>query len=424
MNYEASLQRLYKLNRFHKFKYNLDEVRNLAKLYGNPQSRLNFVHVTGTNGKGSVTFKTAKVLQANGLKTGMFVSPHLTTFRERIQVDGKLVDKDFVTDFLNDAFAKIDSGRSHASFFEILTVMAFQYYREMQTDVVCLEVGIGGKMDATNIIEKNLLAILTSIGLDHTNVLGDTKEEIAIQKCGIIKRDCPVLVGPSVPISIVQPFCNRLNADLFTIDSTDLLKTFWEINEAIVRKAIYALNLKSGMNLKIDPVIIQKNLPGRRELVPEELLFKLIPASNKPSFVVTDVGHNEMAIAHLLQSIRATNPSSELVVVYGTSGLKDSRSTLSTISKYTNSIYLIQGQNHRAKPIDMLEQDAKTLGLNYICISKGLISDSLTYLIKSENLKDKGVIICGSFFIMEEVRDYFGYHDEKDFFFLNEYNSM
>lgn len=424
MNYEAALQRLYKLNRFHRFKYNLDEVRNLARLYGNPQDKLKFIHVTGTNGKGSVTFKTAKVLEANGLKTGLFVSPHLTTFRERIQVDGKLVDKDFVTNFLNSVFAKIDSGESHASFFEILTVMAFRYYHEMKTDAVCLEVGIGGKMDATNIIEKNLLAILTAIGLDHTNILGDTKEEIAIQKCGIIKKNCPVLIGPNVRIKIVQAFCERLNANLFTTDSADSIKTFWEINEAIVRKAIFALNTTHGMNLTIDPTAIQRNLPGRREIVPEDLISKVIPVTNKPKFVVTDVGHNEMAISHLLQSIRATNPSTELVVVYGTSGLKDSLSTLSTISKYTSSIYLIQGQNHRAKPIDLLEQDAKSLGLNYKCISNGLISESLAHLLKSENLKDKGVVICGSFFIMEEARDFFGYNDEKDFFFLNEYNSM
>jgi dihydrofolate synthase/folylpolyglutamate synthase len=424
MNYEAALQRLYKLNRFHRFKYNLDEVRRLAQLYGNPQNQLSFVHVTGTNGKGSVTFKTAKVLEANGLKTGLFVSPHLTTFRERIQVDGKLVEKDFVTDFLNSAFRKIDNGDSHASFFEILTVMAFKYYQEMKTDVVCLEVGIGGKMDATNVIEKNLLAIMTAVGLDHTNILGDTKEEIAIQKCGIIKRDCPVLIGPTVPVNIVEAFSKRLNSELFTIDSSESFKTFWELNEAIVHKAIFILNKKHGLNLKVDQTAIEKNLPGRRESVPDHLIAKLLPETNRPKFLITDVGHNEMAINHLLQSIKATSPTTDLIVVYGTSGLKDSLSTLSTIKNQASSIYLVQGQNHRAKPIESLEQDAKSLGIEYKCISNGLISDSLAHLVKTENLKEKGVVICGSFFIMEEARDFLGYQDEKDFFFLNEYNSM
>jgi dihydrofolate synthase/folylpolyglutamate synthase len=424
MSYGSALNRLYKLNRFHRFKYDLDAVRKLSAFYGNPHKDLDIIHVTGTNGKGSVTFKLAKILEDNGLKTGLFISPHLTTFRERIQVNGNYIEKEYVADFLNSFFQEMDEGRVSGSFFEVLTVMAFKYFRDMQSDVVCLEVGIGGKMDATNIIDRNLLAIITAIGLDHCNLLGDTKEEITIQKCGIIKNRCHTLIGPSVPIKVVQTICKRMNSQMHECDPQSKDTPFWKVNESIVCKAVEVLNLKRDKKLEIRQEIIERNLPGRRENVPTHLVEGVAMSKNVPDFVITDVGHNEMAVGALLESFRLGDPDKDLIVVYGTSGLKDSLSSLKTISKYASTIMLVQGQNNRAKPIELLAEDAASLKLPCLTIENGLISKSLEYLFRSVDLKNKGVIICGSFFIMEEVREFFKFPDEKDELFLNEYNSL
>ena len=186
-DYRALLERLYRLNRVDRFKYDIARVRALCAFYGNPQDAFPCVHVTGTNGKGSVTFKLAEVLRESGLRTGLFQSPHVTTFRERISVDGSMVEEAFVEQFLHAFFAQLDAGRVEGSFFEVLTAMAFVYFRERGVDAACVEVGIGGRLDATNVLSRSLLAVVTSVGLDHCELLGDTVEQIAREKCGIIR---------------------------------------------------------------------------------------------------------------------------------------------------------------------------------------------------------------------------------------------
>ncbi len=168
----------------------------LCEALGNPHNTFKSIHVAGTNGKGSTSHMLAAILQCAGYKTGLYTSPHLKDFRERIKVDGKEIDEDFVVNFTARIKPTIDE--IEPSFFEITVAMAFEYFVQQQVDVAVIEVGLGGRLDSTNIITPEV-SVITNIGMDHMNLLGNTIEEIAAEKAGIIKKGIPVVVGEVLP---------------------------------------------------------------------------------------------------------------------------------------------------------------------------------------------------------------------------------
>lgn len=178
------------------YKPGLERTLALAGMFGNPHKGLVTIHVGGTNGKGSVASTLASILQATGLRTGLFTSPHLVDFRERIRVNGEMIDKRRVSGFIN-RFLKANmelEKRIEPSFFELTTVMALDYFRQSNVDIAVIEVGLGGRLDSTNIISP-ILSVITNISLDHTSLLGNTLTKIAAEKAGIIKEDTPVVIG-------------------------------------------------------------------------------------------------------------------------------------------------------------------------------------------------------------------------------------
>lgn len=179
----------------------LENMKEFDRLLGNPSQKFRSVHVTGTNGKGSVTCKIANALQRSGYKTGVFVSPHISCFRERITVNGEMISEREIEDMMPEIFQKCDK-IGNLSFFELITGLAYKYFAEKKIDVGVIEVGLGGRLDATNIINSEM-SVITSIGLDHQGILGSTIQEIAREKSGIIKRGKPVVVGPQCPYSQV-----------------------------------------------------------------------------------------------------------------------------------------------------------------------------------------------------------------------------
>lgn len=174
------------------YKPGLDTVTALAAMFGEPHKRLKTIHVAGTNGKGSTAHTLAAVLQSAGYKTGLFTSPHLLDFRERIRIDGKMIGEDEVTTFVGSYLSRADG--LQPSFFELTTVMAFDHFARHGVDIAVIEVGLGGRLDSTNIITP-LLSVITNISLDHTALLGNTIELIAGEKAGIIKPGVPVVIG-------------------------------------------------------------------------------------------------------------------------------------------------------------------------------------------------------------------------------------
>ena len=430
MQYEKLLQKLFNLNRFSNFKYNLNNVQTIANYFGNPEKNLDIIHITGTNGKGSTAYKLSRILQDNKKNTGLFISPHLSTFRERITINQELIEKEFLIDFLQKIFEKMEQNKLQGSFFEVLTVLAYKYFDYKKVDIACMEVGIGGKLDCTNIIDKNLLSIITSISYDHINILGHSLEEIAINKAGIIKKNNPCVIGPEIKQDwLISNICKDLNSNFYKVDNKGL-KGYFEINKAIVRKSIDVINLEHNLNLKINENILEQNLSGRMEKVPKNILKRLFNRINKNYnnlSVYTDVGHNTEAIENVIKSLTTKEKKlyqdKKFIFVYGTSKAKNSYNTLNLVKNHNSKVYLIQGDNYRSKDINILEKEAKDINLEFNIINKGNIKKTLNHIFE-QDLEDTCIVVFGSFFIMEEARDFFGYEDEKDFFFLNEMNSF
>ncbi|RYF84606.1 MAG: bifunctional folylpolyglutamate synthase/dihydrofolate synthase, partial [Chitinophagaceae bacterium] len=180
------------------YKADLTNTIALCNHLGNPQANLRCIHIAGTNGKGSTSHMLSAILQSAGYRTGLYTSPHLKDFRERIRIDGNMIDRDFVVRFVELIKPVID--KIEPSFFEITVAMAFRYFTEQQVEIAVIETGLGGRLDSTNIITP-LIAVITNIGMDHMNMLGDTIEKIAIEKAGIIKQDVPVVIGETAPVS-------------------------------------------------------------------------------------------------------------------------------------------------------------------------------------------------------------------------------
>lgn len=178
------------------FKKDLTNITALCTALGNPQEKFKSIHVAGTNGKGSVSHSLAAVLQQSGYKTGLYTSPHLKDFRERIRINGQVVTKEFVTGFIQKNWELIQ--KVQPSFFEITVAMAFEWFAENKVDVAVIEVGLGGRLDSTNIIHP-VLSVITNISYDHQQLLGNTLEEIAVEKAGIIKPDTPIVIGETQP---------------------------------------------------------------------------------------------------------------------------------------------------------------------------------------------------------------------------------
>lgn len=182
----------------------LERVRILLEHFGNPQNDLKYVHIAGTNGKGSVSLKTAMALEKAGKKVGLFTSPHLTCFRERILINREMIPQDKCTQELKRIMKAVKENKFDVITFEIIFCLALLYFKEQNVDYVVLECGIGGKWDTTNIIEKNEVAAITSVGLDHMEYLGDTLDKIATDKAGIAREGIPFICGRVVPHETVR----------------------------------------------------------------------------------------------------------------------------------------------------------------------------------------------------------------------------
>ena len=223
MNYKQTLEYLYAcLPMFHRvgaaaYKADLNNTIALCDLLGNPQNHFPTIHIAGTNGKGSVSHTLASILQCSGLKTGLYTSPHLKDFRERIRIDGKMIGKRYVSSFITRYQKEFEAIRP--SFFELTVGMAFQYFREQKVDIAVIETGLGGRLDSTNII-RPLLSVITNISYDHQHLLGETLQQIAFEKAGIIKPDIPVVIGETQPgiSSIFEERSRELKAPLVFAD--------------------------------------------------------------------------------------------------------------------------------------------------------------------------------------------------------------
>ncbi len=284
------------------YKPGLERTLELLEAVGNPHHQIKTIHVAGTNGKGSVSHILAAVFQAHGYKTGLFTSPHITDFRERIKLNGTWIDPDFVVGFVENYKSHIQA--INPSFFEITTAMAFLAFAQHRCDMAIIETGLGGRLDSTNVIQPQL-SVITNIGMDHTAFLGNTLTEIATEKAGIIKKEVPVVIGDILPD--LKPTFGQIagqnNSPIFfstdkpiQIQQTDLLGSFQQRN---LRTALCAVEvLKADWNLNDD--IIKSALKKITSLT--NFRGRMQQIGQFPRIIV-DAAHNEDGIETLLQEL-------------------------------------------------------------------------------------------------------------------------
>lgn len=380
------------------YKPNLDRTIKLDNYLGNPHTTYPTIHVAGTNGKGSTCHMIASVLQEAGYKVGLYTSPHLKDFRERIRINGALCEQDFVVDFIKKH--KTFFEENQLSFFEMTVGMAFQYFKEQKVDIAVIETGLGGRLDSTNIITP-LVSVITSIDKDHTAILGNTLTKIASEKAGIIKKGVPVVIGERrgwlrsrFRESAIQKSAAYHQVDHRAISpETDLKGAYQKYNSRTAKLVLKILKQVSSFTYTQDQfttgmkqVMNTTGLRGRYELVQEN------------PRVIVETAHNIAGITTLIAQLKDENYE-RLHIVIGMVSDKDVNAVVQLLPKEA-IYYLVAPDVPRAMPVDLLSQHFKKSGLKYNgfkSVKDGFDSAKL----KSSN--QDLIIVTGSVFVVAEV---------------------
>lgn len=378
------------------YKPGLDTIKSLLSAIGNPEKELKTIHVAGTNGKGSVVHVLSSIFIENGYKTGTFSSPHINRFEERIKINGKLMSEDFVTDFVNTHFDVLNE--LNPSFFEITTAMAFAYFKSAKTDIAIIETGLGGRLDSTNLILPEI-SVITNIGLDHTNVLGNTLEAIAVEKAGIIKPNIPVVIGShqKETTTVFKTKAKDTNSPIYYAEEnstfeTDLLGQYQQQNIATSIKTCEILS-QNGWHL--DPL---KTKAALKRVKSNTNFFGRLDLRQTNPKVIFDVAHNPDGVKSLMNEIKLI-PHENLYLIYGTSSDKDVDQILDLIPKQAH-ITFTQFQSQRAKPIHELKILAENKKIFFQTSPTPQLA--LNAVIQQSNPNDL-IVMFGSFFLFEKI---------------------
>jgi dihydrofolate synthase/folylpolyglutamate synthase len=402
-------------------KPDLTNTIRLCEKLGNPQKEIKTIHVAGTNGKGSVSHMLASIFQKAGYKTGLYTSPHLYDFRERIKINGEFISEDAVVSFTNEIKPYIEE--IDPSYFEITVVMAFNYFRKEKTEIAIIETGLGGRLDSTNIINPEI-SIITNIGFDHIQLLGNTLDKIAYEKAGIIKENTPVIIGErnsetepvfigiaqekKAPIlfsedlfeivshqlanNILQIIVEEKSTELERSFNLDLLGLYQKNNLLTVLTACKELKKKGwiltddSIKTGLESVKSTTGFQGRWEIVKEN-----------PS-IVLDVAHNEDGIKSVLRQLNEIS-FTNLHIVTGMVKDKDIDAAVKLLPKDA-SYYFTNASIPRALPCKELQEIAAKEGLIGNCYLNVDAAISAAKLNANEN---DLILVCGSVFIVGEV---------------------
>ncbi|WPP49834.1 bifunctional folylpolyglutamate synthase/dihydrofolate synthase [Catalinimonas niigatensis] len=429
MNYQQAIQYLYDaLPMFQRigksaFKKDLTNTLSFCAHLQNPQNTFATVHVAGTNGKGSSAHSIAAILQAAGYKTGLYTSPHLKSFTERIRINGHPIDEESVIRFVQNHKDFMESLKP--SFFETTVAMAFDYFRQEQVDIAVIEVGMGGRLDSTNVIQP-LLSLITHISMDHTDFLGDTLEKIAVEKAGIIKQKTPVIIGEkqTATVNVFTEIAQRRQASL-SFASDD-----YQVSIARVIDGKYTVNVEKEGQLVFGDLALSlgahyqlKNLPGILKSVDiliekgfnitaENIRYALGAVSeltslkgrwqilSKKPLIICDTGHNKGAFEEIGLQLRHIHYR-KLYVVLGVNEEKEPQHLLPFLPP--DAYYLFcQADIPRAMPVDTLAKLALESGF------QGEVHTSVSKAYQKAKAlaqADDCIFVGGSTFVVAEIED-------------------
>lgn len=427
MDYQQTLDHLYSQLPLYSrigaaaYKEDLHNTIALCASIDNPQNKFKSVHVAGTNGKGSTCHMLAAILQSAGYKTGLYTSPHLKDFRERIKINGEMIDKDFIVDFVERTKAITEAVQP--SFFELTVAMAFEYFAKEKADIAIIETGLGGRLDSTNIITP-ILSVITNIGYDHMNILGNTLQEIAYEKAGIIKQNIPVVIGEYLE-ETKQVFIKKakeMNAPIYFASDKfityDVRYTMYDLTVDVEDiecncRETFVIDLNGYYQIKnlltvltVEGILFEQGfkIPGKEEKYGYANVKKLTGLQGRwdviqqnPT-VVLDVGHNEDGIKQLLLS-KSSTPDLKTHFVIGLVKDKEIDNVLALLPTAA-SYYFTEAHIPRALPAATLQSKAFTYGL------KGDVYENVNTALsaaKNNAAKDDLIIVCGSVFLVGEV---------------------
>ena len=377
------------------YKPGLENIKKLCDFFGNPQDGLKMIHIGGTNGKGSTSNMLASILQESGYKVGLYTSPHLVDFRERIKINGESCNKEFVHQFIQKL--KDLPSEIQPSFFEFTTIMAFEYFKEHEVDFAVIEVGLGGRLDSTNIINP-LISAITNVDLDHQNLLGNTIAEIAFEKAGIIKEKIPIISGTE-------------NLEVYKI----LKETAQKKNSEFIDASRFSNDYKSDLtgnyqqkNIKVVVKIIEELRKIKIEIPEESLIEGLLNVQKNTGFVgrwtifsekpltILDTAHNLAGLELVFQQLESFKTKKHIILGFVNDKVLDD---ILQILPKKESYYFIKPNVERGRNPEEYEQDLNKYEINYK-IFKNLF-DAYSFAIQNIK-KNEMIYIGGSNFVVGE----------------------
>lgn len=429
MTYEETLQYLYaQLPMFSRvgaaaYKKDIHNTVALCDALGNPQQHFKSIHIAGTNGKGSTSHMLAAIFQQQGYKTGLYTSPHIKDFGERIRINGQMIDPDFVVNFTEKTKELFRSIKP--SFFELTVAMAFAYFAEQKVDIAIIETGLGGRLDSTNVLQP-ILSVITNIGMDHTNLLGNTIAAIATEKAGIIKKNTPVVIGETTPetksifshtaatnsatiyyseelfeVKLVDHSHQLLECIIAEHASQETIKIISDLTGEYqlknIRTVITALSVLKNMGWDISTHNICQALSNIQKMTGIAGRWQIL--SNQPK-IILDVAHNKDGINMIVEQLHQEYRDAQIHFVLGFVNDKEIDPILALLPKDAQ-YYFTNAHINRALPHDHLKQKAATFQL------KGNSYDDVNDAIeiaKSRANPDDIIMVCGSFFILSEIK--------------------
>lgn len=412
MEIEKPLNKLYSLHTFG-VKLGLNNMKHILTLLGQPQNKLKAIHIAGSNGKGSTAAFIASILQEMKYKVGLYTSPHFSRFNERIKINGKEIPDEKIARFMEVYERNIDMFK--LTFFEATTAMAFKYFYDEKVDYAIIETGLGGRLDATNLI-KPLSAVITSISLEHTDILGDTIEKIAEEKAGIIKEGCNVFIGklPDEAEDVIERKCNQLKCELYKLtdyiterkDSLELYTEELELDEWIMPlKGNY-----QKYNAALASLVVSKTLDNDNFRVVENGIKNVIDNTglqgryeyfNTKPDIIFDSAHNPEGISKFLSEFnKSKSKYSNTVLLFGVMKDKAVKEMMTLLKNSFDEINLTEIDYERACKISELDEIAKEHS-----ITAGSVTNPAEFVLKfREEESSKCLVVLGSMYLLGKIK--------------------
>lgn len=417
MTYKEAMQYIHSVS-WRGSRPGLERIRVLCELLGNPQDKLSFIHVAGTNGKGSVCAMLAEIYRRAGYQTGMFTSPYVYRFNERMAVNGTPISDRRLTEIIEEIRPLAEGMEDPPTEFELITAAAFLYFHKERCQIVILECGMGGRLDSTNIIKTSVASVITSIGLDHTTQLGETIAAIAKEKAGIIKPRCPVILGSSDPtvLEVVREKAELEEAPLYPVDFSTLrienvslegtrfsiigeedsysMKLLGKYQPRNAMIAIETAQIAGISTAYIHSGIENAHWPARFEILCRDPL------------VIFDGGHNPQGIDAVAETVEQLFPD-KVNVLTGVMADKEYAAIVQRLQKIAVNIYCITPGNPRALPANKYAVVFAKSGSPARSVER--VEDALKFALENSRRNGRPLLIVGSLYMYKDILDSFAY---------------